>query len=115
PRRSSDLALPCGLKRGFTFYHHRFDQRFVHDPVAHSGELLVAASPHNAVADTHWYRPAFDHFLVSHAQSLGATYLDEATVTLLEENDHGVLLSVYRLPARLRARLLIDANRSEER
>jgi FADH2 O2-dependent halogenase len=101
--------LPCGLKRGFTFYHHRFDQGFVHDPVAHSGELLVAASPHNAIADTHWYRSAFDHFLVSQAQSLGVTYVDGATVTLLEENDHGVLLSVNRLPAKLRARLLIDA------
>jgi tetracycline 7-halogenase / FADH2 O2-dependent halogenase len=101
--------LPCGLKRGFTFYSQRFDQRFAHDPVAHTGELLVAASPHNAIADTHWYRPALDQFLVTQAQSLGVTYLDEAIVTLLEESDHGVLLSVNRLPARLRARLLIDA------
>src|SRR6188472_3415375 len=24
-------AIACGLKRGFTFYHHPFDQPFAHD------------------------------------------------------------------------------------
>src|SRR5205823_14263731 len=25
-------GVACGLKRGFTFYHHRFDQPFANDP-----------------------------------------------------------------------------------
>ncbi|PYI82491.1 MAG: hypothetical protein DME26_17470, partial [Verrucomicrobia bacterium] len=53
--------IGCGLKRGFTFYHHIFNQPF--DP-SRERQLLVAASPHDEIADTHWYRPDFDHFLV---------------------------------------------------
>src|SRR5437588_3839431 len=55
--------VACGLKRGFTFYHHRFDQPFANDP-AREDQLLVAASPRDEIADTHWYRADFDHFLV---------------------------------------------------
>src|ERR1700750_205541 len=35
--------LACGLKRGFTFYHQDGNQ------------LMVAASPNDRVADTHWF------------------------------------------------------------
>src|SRR5690349_23262551 len=38
--------IGCGLKRGFTFYHPSSDR-----------PLLVAASPHDEIGDTHWYRP----------------------------------------------------------
>ena len=40
-------------------------------------QLLVAASPHDEIADTHWYRPDFDQALVREARSEGAIYLDE--------------------------------------
>src|SRR6185312_4827666 len=43
-----------------------------------STQLLVAASPSDAVADTHWYRPELDHFLVQQARELGMIFLDEA-------------------------------------
>ena len=69
--------LGCGLKRGFTFYHHQFGQPFLADPERRD-QLLVAASPRDEIADTHWYRPDFDHFLVREAQSLGVEYLDQA-------------------------------------
>src|SRR5256885_9261408 len=69
----------CGLKRGFTFYHHSWGQPFQSDAL-HESELLVAASPNNNVADTHWYRPDFDHLLVREAQELGAEYLDQTTL-----------------------------------
>src|SRR5262245_58371522 len=36
--------IGCGLKRGFTFYHHLFDQPF--NP-SRENQLLVAASPHD--------------------------------------------------------------------
>src|ERR1700748_2587272 len=47
--------VACGLKRGFSFFHE-------------TGHLLVAASPHDDVADTHWYRADVDHFLVGEAE-----------------------------------------------
>ncbi len=53
--------IACGLKRGFTFFHE------------HGGQLLVAASPHDEIADTHWYRADVDYFLVREAQSLVST------------------------------------------
>lgn len=69
--------IACGLKRGFTFFHHSFGQPFTDDDT-HRHQLLVAASPNDRIADTHWYRPDFDAFLAREAQRLGATYADEA-------------------------------------
>src|SRR5205823_7469558 len=68
--------IACGLKRGFTFFHHEADREFSDDEL-HRRQLLVAASPNDRVADTHWYRPDFDAFLVAEAQRLGVEYLDE--------------------------------------
>src|SRR6266536_2403538 len=68
--------IACGLKRGFTFYHHQFEKPFLNDPERRD-QLLVAASPRDEIADTHWYRADFDHFLVREAQALGVEYLDQ--------------------------------------
>ena len=43
----------------------------------HARQLLVAASPNDDVADTHWYRPDFDLALVARRRRAGAIYLDE--------------------------------------
>ena len=64
-------GLACGLKRGFTFYHHQPGQPWRSAP-GRPNELLVAASPHDGIADTHWFRADFDHFLAREAQALGA-------------------------------------------
>ena len=48
---------------------------------AHARQLLVAASPNDAIADTHWYRPDFDHWLVREAEREGARYVDELTLS----------------------------------
>jgi len=41
----------CGLKRGFTFYHHDLIRP---EPIpSRASQLLVAASPNNRIADTH--------------------------------------------------------------
>ena len=37
---------------------------------------MVAASPHDEIADTHWYRPDFDRALAQEAEAAGAVYLD---------------------------------------
>ena len=60
--------LGCGLKRGFTFYHHELGQAFKPD-AKRQRQLLVGASPRNEIADTHWYRPDFDHYLVQQAHN----------------------------------------------
>lgn len=79
--------LACGLKRGFTFYHHTLGRSFEPDP-GRDRQLMVGASPNEEVADTHWYRPDFDLYLVQQAQALGVTYLDEIDLTgAVEESD----------------------------
>jgi len=72
--------IACGLKRGFTFYHHVAGQPWT-ETANHANELLVAASPRDEIADTHWYRPDFDHFLARQAQQLGVEFLDETSLS----------------------------------
>src|SRR5207249_6587870 len=71
--------IGCGLNRGFSFYGHTAGQRFV-PREDRANELLVAASPCDEVADTHWLRADFDHFLVQEAQSLGVEYVDQVAL-----------------------------------
>jgi tetracycline 7-halogenase / FADH2 O2-dependent halogenase len=71
--------VACGLKRGFTFYYHEPGTQVEPDR-DHLRQLLVAASPHDEIADTHWYRADFDSFLVDQAQSIGVDYLDKVRI-----------------------------------
>ena len=105
-------GIACGLKRGFTFYGHRFGEPFGAAP-DRSDQLLVAASPEDEVADTHWYRPDFDHFLQRRAQEAGAEYVDRASVEAVSFGSGGATLQILdarsgRREAR-RARLIVDA------
>lgn len=70
----SHPEVGCGLKRGFSFLHHRWGERGGVAP-DHADQLLVAASPRDEVADTHWYRPDFDLLLAQEAERLGAIHL----------------------------------------
>jgi FADH2 O2-dependent halogenase len=47
-RHHPDLA--CGLKRGFTFFHHDFGEPF-RPREDRANELLVGASPHDEISD----------------------------------------------------------------
>ncbi len=87
--------IACGLKRGFTFYHHEFGRPFAPDP-ERQRQLLVGASPNEQVADTHWYRPDFDHYLVQQAQKLGLTYWDETLLSGAREEAAGMCLAGTR-------------------
>jgi tetracycline 7-halogenase / FADH2 O2-dependent halogenase len=91
--------IACGLKRGFTFFHRD------------GGELLVAASPHDKVADTHWYRAEVDHFLVMEAQNLGVDYRDRARIESLDLAGDGTTIIGRAGEERFcfRAGLLLDA------
>ena len=103
--------IACGQKRGFSFFHHSAGERFVSDP-EHRNQLLVAASPNSELADTHWYRPDFDHFLMREAQAGGAEYIDQVTLGAPTFSADSVRLNGQRLgrPVAIQAKLLIDAS-----
>ncbi len=102
--------IPCGLKRGFTFYHHVLGQADAPDP-GRRNQLLVAASPHDRIADTHWYRADFDAFLVQQAQEAGVDYVDEVRLDTLTEDADGITLGGIKegVTASFRAKFVIDA------
>jgi tetracycline 7-halogenase / FADH2 O2-dependent halogenase len=102
----------CGLKRGFTYFKHEPAARYRVAP-DRSNQLLVAASPNNEVADTHWLRADVDHFLLQEAIALGAEYLDQTVLSEIGLTDGSATqLSGERLErvVRLRARLVIDGS-----
>jgi FADH2 O2-dependent halogenase len=103
--------IACGLKRGFTFYHHQFDKLFLNDPERRD-QLLVAASPRDEIADTHWYRADFDHFLVGEAQALGVEYLDQTKLRPVTLDGPSVRLDIERggKSCSFRARFIVDAS-----
>jgi len=103
--------LPCGLKRGFSFFHHHPGEAW-QEQRRHTNELLVAASPRNEIADTHWYRPSFDEFLVNEAIREGVEYLDQTQLEPPAFSGDTVALSGVRegKPIRLKVRYLIDAS-----
>ena len=102
--------VACGLKRGFTFYHHVLGAPRESDP-NHQRQLLVAASPHDRIADTHWYRAEVDHLFVKEAQSLGVQYLDEVKLQNVSESENEIRLQGRRNSEdlRIRAKFIVDA------
>jgi FADH2 O2-dependent halogenase len=103
--------LGCGLKRGFSYFHHQRGKPWqAHED--RSDQLLVAASPSDLVADTHWYRPDFDAFLVEEMVRLGVEYRDETTLTACDIEADGVHLEGRRGEQSFRAHagFLVDAS-----
>lgn len=103
--------LACGLKRGFTFYHHELGRRDAPDP-EHRNHLLVAASPHNHIADTHWYRSDFDMFLLEQARKMGANYYDETALDPphFSSDKAQICGRKNEQPISIQARFVIDAS-----
>jgi FADH2 O2-dependent halogenase len=108
-RARPDVAV--GLKRGFTFFFHRPGDTFADDG-RHRHQLMVAASPRDEVADTHWYRPDFDHALAREAESAGAICLDETTLERMHRDGAAVVLDGTRegRSIRITARFVVDAS-----
>jgi FADH2 O2-dependent halogenase len=109
--QSSCPQIACGLKRGFTFYHHEAGREF-NDDESHRRQLLVAASPHDRIADTHWYRPDFDAFLVHEAQKLGVEFFDEVDLWGVNRAvKRPVIQGRHRgQPLEIHAELILDAS-----
>lgn len=106
--RESHPEVACGLKRGFSFFHHAPGHR---GAVARENQLLVAASPYDRIADTHWYRADFDAYLVEEAQRLGVVYLDEVELqTFAEDEEESRLMGVrHGCEMEFVARFVVDA------
>ena len=97
-----------GLKRGFTFYRHHPGQ-----PLAPHERMLVAASPSDHVADTHWLRADVDHHFVRQAVAAGVAYLDRVELKTATFDGRSARLSGVRLggePVDVRANFVIDAS-----
>ncbi len=102
--------LTCGLKRGFSFFRHDLGKAFT--PTAHNtNALLVAASPDDAIADTHWFRAEFDAHLVNRAIAEGVPYLDRLEIHSIRHSDRGWELEGIRPDgaASIHAGFLVDA------
>jgi FADH2 O2-dependent halogenase len=103
--------LRRGLKRGFTFYRHHPGEPFA-DRGLDSERLLVAASPDDALADTHWLRSDVDHHFVRQAVGVGVDYRDRVELTSADVGPAGVRLRGSRAGAtfELQAGFLVDAS-----
>jgi tetracycline 7-halogenase / FADH2 O2-dependent halogenase len=101
----------CGLKRGFTYYRHHPGEPFANRGLQ-SERLLVAASPDDAIADTHWVRADVDQFFVQQAVAAGVDYRDHTALSGAIIGDTGVHLTGARhgMPFTLDADFLIDAS-----
>ncbi len=103
--------IACGLKRGFTFFRHETGVPF-ETAADRGGQLFVAASPRDEVADTHWYRADVDELLLRHARAAGAAYIDRVELRAFAETGRGVEIEGTRLgePVAIRAKFAVDAS-----
>jgi tetracycline 7-halogenase / FADH2 O2-dependent halogenase len=100
-----------GLKRGFTFYRHHPGEPFANRGLD-SERLLVAASPSDAVADSHWLRADVDHHFVRQAIDAGVLYRDRVEMTGADITASGAVLTGVKkgAPFELHAEFVIDAS-----
>ncbi len=103
--------IVCGLKRGFSYFHHTLGEDF-QPRDDHANELLVAASAGADDADTHWLRSDFDQFLCDEAVREGIPYFDQTMIDELVPRGDGWELRGHRLgePLHCSAELVIDAS-----
>ncbi|HEY3570550.1 MAG TPA: FAD-dependent oxidoreductase [Thermoanaerobaculia bacterium] len=103
--------LRRGLKRGFTFYGHTPGRPYANGS-ANERRLLVAASPTDASADTHWLREDVDHHLALQAAAVGVEVLEEVDLNGVEARPGGWRLSGAHQgrPVHFETDLLIDAS-----
>jgi FADH2 O2-dependent halogenase len=103
--------LRRGLKRGFTYYRHHPGDAFA-EVGLDSERLLVAASPEDAVSDTHWMRSDVDHHFVREAVAAGVDYRDRVELTGAEIGADDVRLTGTRMgeAVELRAGFVVDAS-----
>lgn len=98
--------LPCGLKRGFSYFDHR-DMTACREDQTGQRSLVVAASPSDERSDTHWYRPDVDAYLFASAIDIGVEAMENTTVVSVVPGDRvGLELSSGQV---LETDFLVDA------
>lgn len=109
PWKRTYPEIPCGRKRGFSYFHHVPGETFQPDP-QHSNELLVSASSDDESADSHWYRAEVDRFLAHEAVRSGAVLLDRTEIAVVQRNGSWILTGA-RLgeSVRLQGQFVLDA------
>ena len=102
--------LRRGRKRGFTFYRHEPGKHYAND-AENRARLLVAASPTDHVADSHWLRADVDHHMVRRAVAAGVDYRDATQVTEVAVSGRGVSLRTEGEGGirEIRAEMIVDA------
>jgi FADH2 O2-dependent halogenase len=108
--KATSPHVGCGLKRGFSFFRH--EPALPYRPrESNANALLVAASPDDVRADTHWLRADFDVHLVGRAVEAGVLYLDRLEVHALYHDEHGWHLEGSRPDGAVsvRAGFVVDA------
>jgi FADH2 O2-dependent halogenase len=108
-RRYPEIA--CGLKRGFSYFHHRAGEPFRQEQ-EHSTELLVTASSTDDAGDTHWYRADVDQFFAQQSVAAGAELWEGASIASIDSAPDWVLRGRRDddTEFELRAPFLIDAS-----
>jgi tetracycline 7-halogenase / FADH2 O2-dependent halogenase len=103
-------GLRRGLKRGFSFYRHHAGKPYANGAL-NDARLLVAASPTDRVADTHWLRADVDHHFVREAEAAGVLYRDRTRVTAISFSGRGVRLRTESEGEirEVRAEMVVDA------
>ncbi|HKR09265.1 MAG TPA: FAD-dependent oxidoreductase [Gemmatimonadaceae bacterium] len=103
--------LRRGLKRGFTFYRHHPGRAFENRGLD-SERLLVAASPDDSIADSHWFRADVDDHFVQEAVNSGVDYRDNVELTSADFSSNCAELEGSRRGEKfsIRAAFVIDAS-----
>lgn len=107
--------LRRGLKRGFTFFEHSPGQPF-RNTGFNEARLMVAASPEDRLADTHWLRADVDHHLVERAVEEGVEYRDSTRVVGVTIHEDSVTVEIQETGPKanqrsaVRARYVVDAS-----
>ena len=97
-----------GLKRGFSYFHHREGEPFS-SGANHERELLVAASANDEVSDTHWYRAEVDAFIGRLFVEAGGELWEETSVESIEDGPSwGLACQRSGAASRVEARFLVD-------
>lgn len=108
--QTSHPEICCGLKRGFSYFHHKSGQDFRQDEL-HSNELLVTASASDDVGDTHWYRADVDAFFAAEARMGGVTVLEGFDINGMEREGDWTVRGVHSGDEmEVRARFVVDSS-----
>src|SRR5262249_30908497 len=93
------------------FYGHRPGEPYANGP-GNDRRLLVAASPSDAVADSHWLREDVDHHLARRAAAAGVALLEETEIHEVQREPNAWHLAGRQQGREIRlvAALLVDAS-----